>query len=372
MLTQLHVRHFKAWRDSGPLRLAPLTLFLGANSVGKSTLVQALQVLAQSPWPRALRLQGDPDSGGVDVGAAPGLGITLEGAGAHADPSPTWSLHVEGGAATRQGARVSVCRLAGASAAQVRAQLDLLSVLGPWREPPRRRVRVDAHAAPWRVGAQGEHAVQAVWAALRARRTTSWGASGETTDIGDALDTAARTLGLAQRIRLGRPTARSPSIEVRVHRQAAGDDRDLADVGVGLIQAWPVLAQLVVAPPGAVIALSHPDMHLHPQAQAAMADVLIDSLGHADPGSGPARQLLIETHSEWMLHRIQRRIAEGRLSPADVAVHHVSQASGRAHARELALTASGDWLDPPPALFGDELAELVARAQAALQQRRGS
>ena len=36
MLTKLHLRNFKAWKDTGPIRLAPLTVIFGANSAGKS------------------------------------------------------------------------------------------------------------------------------------------------------------------------------------------------------------------------------------------------------------------------------------------------------------------------------------------------
>ena len=38
MLTHLHIKNFKAWKDTGPIRLAPLTVIFGANSAGKSSL----------------------------------------------------------------------------------------------------------------------------------------------------------------------------------------------------------------------------------------------------------------------------------------------------------------------------------------------
>lgn len=38
MLTHLHIRNFKAWKDTGRIRLAPLTIIFGANSAGKSSL----------------------------------------------------------------------------------------------------------------------------------------------------------------------------------------------------------------------------------------------------------------------------------------------------------------------------------------------
>lgn len=42
MLTHLKLENFKIWCTTGPLRLAPLTLLLGTNSSGKSSLIQSL------------------------------------------------------------------------------------------------------------------------------------------------------------------------------------------------------------------------------------------------------------------------------------------------------------------------------------------
>jgi predicted ATPase len=48
MLTHLQIQGFKAWRDTGPVRLAPLTVIFGANSSGKSSLGHLLLALKQT------------------------------------------------------------------------------------------------------------------------------------------------------------------------------------------------------------------------------------------------------------------------------------------------------------------------------------
>lgn len=48
MLTQLRIQNFKGWRDTGTLRLAPITIFFGTNSSGKSSLGQFLMMLKQT------------------------------------------------------------------------------------------------------------------------------------------------------------------------------------------------------------------------------------------------------------------------------------------------------------------------------------
>jgi predicted ATPase len=70
MLTSLHIKNFKAWKDTGSIRLAPLTVIFGANSAGKSSLGHLLLALKQTVLStdrkRALHL-GD-DNSLIDLG----------------------------------------------------------------------------------------------------------------------------------------------------------------------------------------------------------------------------------------------------------------------------------------------------------------
>ena len=65
MLTKARIKNFKAWRDTGDIRLAPLTVIFGGNSAGKSSLGHLLLALKQtallSDRKRALHV-GDPTS----------------------------------------------------------------------------------------------------------------------------------------------------------------------------------------------------------------------------------------------------------------------------------------------------------------------
>lgn len=70
MLTKLRLKNFKAWRDSGEIRLAPLTVLFGANSAGKTSIPQLLLLLkqtAESP-DRQRSLQLGDNRSLVDVG----------------------------------------------------------------------------------------------------------------------------------------------------------------------------------------------------------------------------------------------------------------------------------------------------------------
>lgn len=62
MLRTLRIKNFKAWQDTGEIRLAPITVFFGGNSAGKTSLLQFLLMLkqtAESPDRRRVLNTGD-------------------------------------------------------------------------------------------------------------------------------------------------------------------------------------------------------------------------------------------------------------------------------------------------------------------------
>lgn len=48
MITKLHIKNFKAWKDSGDIRIAPITVLFGTNSAGKTSIPQLLLLLKQT------------------------------------------------------------------------------------------------------------------------------------------------------------------------------------------------------------------------------------------------------------------------------------------------------------------------------------
>jgi predicted ATPase len=81
-----------------------------------------------------------------------------------------------------------------------------------------------------------------------------------------------------------------------------GVDRplDLTSVGVGVSQALPIIVLGLISEPGSTLLFEQPELHLHPDVQAALGDFF---LALARTG----RQLIIETHSEYLINRLRRR-----------------------------------------------------------------
>jgi hypothetical protein len=128
-------------------------------------------------------------------------------------------------------------------------------------------------------------------------------------------------------------------------------DTSPADVGFGVSQVLPVVVHLLAAQ-DSIVCVEQPEIHLHPRLQAELADLLIATTSADAQGN----QAIIETHSEHLLLRIQRRIREGTLDHRDVSVLYVDLQEGdeEATAVELRLDEAGYFLDEWPQGFFDE------------------
>lgn len=123
-----------------------------------------------------------------------------------------------------------------------------------------------------------------------------------------------------------------------------------ADVGYGISQCMPLVVELT-ARSRSVICIEQPETHLHPRLQARLADLLIDATRVEDR----ANQVVVETHSEHLMLRLQRRIREGDLDPQDLCVLYVDQdEAGAARVHRLRLDDGGDFIDEWPDGFFDE------------------
>lgn len=135
------------------------------------------------------------------------------------------------------------------------------------------------------------------------------------------------------------------------------------DVGVGISQVLPVLAQAYAAE-NRIIAIEQPEIHLHPALQAELGDLFIES------ALGPRKnQFILETHSEHLILRLLRRIREttdneieeGKfaLRPQDVCVLYVEPNDQGCRVCELPVTMDGDFRVPwPGGFFAERVTEL--------------
>ena len=149
--------------------------------------------------------------------------------------------------------------------------------------------------------------------------------------------------------------------ELHVRPRVRDTNVRLVQSGRGLSHVLPVAVTALTAGnsgPGVDI-IEHPEAELHPAAHADVAELLLGNL------VGSARPMVIETHSEMVLLRARRWIAEGRLPAADVLVYWIDVEPDRGSiVRKITIDENGDMDDWPEGVFIEDYDEILAIRRA--------
>ena len=221
--------------------------------------------------------------------------------------------------------------------------------VGAFRRQPDRRYEYQGRP-PEAVDSTGLHVIDALVEDVNRRRHR-----------GELVRSVNRWLERVGRVRLmpiRAITRQSKIYEIRLKDTDSGRWANFADVGFGIGQALPVIVEGLRTPENGTFLVQEPEIHLHPDAQLAMADFLID-LVRAN------RRVIVETHSENILLRIRRAVIEHTsagdgargLSKDCISVVHVSKTpGGDSQAAQLELDGLGQIKNWPPG-FMDEATE---------------
>jgi len=240
--------------------------------------------------------------------------------------------------------------------------MSRVSYLGPLRDHPRRFYSWSG-TAPDGIGKRGESTVGAMLASAEEQGRCDSGGGGQS--LVDSVAFWLRELSLSDSLRLQRSAPDEDRYQLTLRRKGQGDDILLTDAGFGISQVLPVMALCCGALPRSILILEHPEMHLHPSAQEALADMLIGAVQERK------LQLIVESHSEHLLLRLQRRIAEGAIPADSTSLLFCSNDGTRSTLQPLDMDEYGMISNWPANLFGDDLGETV-KAQNAIHERKFS
>ena len=454
MLTSLSLKGFKSWKATGEIALKPITGFFGANSSGKTSLIQALLLLKQTvessdrrlvfhfgsestpadlgdfrsvihehdedavlalslEWRRqkAFRIIDTKDGNrpivedrhlgfsviarrASDARAAPvvvdemryRVGKTAFGMRRAAKPKPEYEFisRAEGFHPIRSVGRKWPLPAPIKSYGfpdQVRAyyqnagfvadlelaleeRLQRVYYLGPLRAYPLRRYTWTG-AQPLDMGRAGESVVDALLASRERGETIGQGRGKRRVTLEQYVAQWLKKLGLIHSFRVAALTEGSPIFEVHVRKSWKSPEVLLTDVGFGVSQILPVLVLCFYVPEGTTVILEQPEIHLHPRVQSGLADVLIDAWKKR------RIQILLESHSEHLLRRLQLRLAEQEIQEKEVGLYFCRTDAHGSNVTTLDLDMYGNIRNWPSDFFGDEFGEIAAMSKAVLRRRQG-
>jgi predicted ATPase len=169
-------------------------------------------------------------------------------------------------------------------------------------------------------------------------------------------------LGLGQKIKV-KPYKSIPGTNIIseiILTNEMGNQVNVADVGFGVSQVIPILIESLFSDTGKSLLIQQRELHLHPAAQAELADLFISM------SSKTEKIFLLETHSEHLILRIMRRIKEATktgprkdefpLKPDNISVIVFSKnlKLGYSSAAQVELDNEGQLITPWPGGFFEE------------------
>jgi predicted ATPase len=234
-----------------------------------------------------------------------------------------------------------------------------VAYLGPLREYPQRSY-VWAGEDPSDVGRKGELAIPALLSS-RGKKTLSQGKGRPRLTVEEKVAMWLKEMDMIHSFSLIPIAENRKDYEVRIKKSENSPEVLITDVGFGVSQILPVLALCYYVPDGSIIILEQPEIHLHPFVQSALADVLIDTIKNRNV------QIIVESHSEHLLRRLQRRIAEEVLEPEKAALYFCSMAGASSKIERLEIDRFGNIRNWPKGFFGDEMGDLLAMTEAAMK-----
>ena len=245
---------------------------------------------------------------------------------------------------------------------QVEELFSRIYYLGPLREHPKRRY-IWSGGEPDDMGRRGERYVDAILAARDRGTYISPGKRKRKKTMDERIAYWLQKLGLIHSFSVSSIGNGSGLFEVKVKRSSQSAEVLITDVGFGVSQILPVLVLCYYVDEGSTILLEQPEIHLHPSVQMGLADVFIDVIKNRNV------QIILESHSEHLLTRLQRRLAEGALEREDVALYFCTAKSSSSELKTLELDLYGHITNWPKDFFGDRFGETAAMQEAGLKRK---
>ncbi len=150
--------------------------------------------------------------------------------------------------------------------------------------------------------------------------------------------------------------------EVRIQKSPSSAAVTLVDMGYGLSQFLPVLVLCYYAPEGSTLILEQPGIHLHPKVQAQLADLLIEVITERN------LQILVESHSEHLLTRLQRRVGEKEIDRNKMNLYFCRNKDGASTIEQLEVSESGEIKNWPENFFGDVMGDMFAMTDVQVER----
>ena len=240
--------------------------------------------------------------------------------------------------------------------------MDRIFYLGPLRDYPQREYTWSG-GSPSDVGARGGSTINAILAASEKGKAFQMKKGSRKRSFQEVVAMRLQEMGLIHSFSVAEIAKGSNIYQAKVSVDKGSPEVLLTDVGFGVSQVLPVIVLMNHVPEGSTVILEQPEIHLHPEVQSGLADTIVGIAETRD------LQVIVESHSEHLLRRLQRRVADETIPAELVKLYFVSQENGEARLSDIGLNEYGEIENWPEHFFGDEMEEIAETRKAAIKRK---
>jgi hypothetical protein len=128
------------------------------------------------------------------------------------------------------------------------------------------------------------------------------------------------------------------------------EDVNLSDVGFGVSQLIPVLIANISLPEGGTLLVNQPEVHLHPSAQAKLANYFVRE--------SKTKNFILETHSEYLINRMRLLVGKKLIDKDDVAIIYIdSGPEGEPKVHNIEISKEGRLINAPQSFLDNNFVD---------------
>jgi len=361
-LNSIRLENFKSYKDQS-FKLSGLNIFCGNNSVGKSTVMQAIGMILQSDFSGKfeLKLNGDLiNIGRIDdiindsIPNNAQLKLTLSINGYDV----SWGISKEDSTSVRN---ELPCILGAQNLAKIKGFINTLNFqyIEAERLGPRDNITLSLHNFhnEW-LGKKGEFVTEVLYNIINKKdRLILKNGFPDKSDyrIHPKINSARVASNIQAWMDEISPNYKiSPEIEENANiayntiRSESGKNTKPKNIGFGYSYALSIVTSLLLAQPGELVVLENPEAHLHPRGQSYIGRLIAYS---AQAGV----QILVETHSDHLLNGIRvvaRTSAD--FSPEIISLFYISHEKNESTAEKITISKDGKLSSWPKGFFDQQ------------------
>ena len=334
LINSLGLKNFKCFEELD-VKFAPITLLTGANSSGKSSLINAiLAVLQTEQFPFYL----SPNGKYVNMGSFEEIVFQNQ-------EDDVFDIFIafndlDGGFDTqwyRNSANDlprNIRNIYDVDPSYKPEEFDVdkdFNYIGSFRQPPERTYYQKAKAQP-KVDTDGGSYIDQIieWEETNLEKLF------ELNEVMQQIELFATIQ--SNKLKGGR-------FELMVKTKSNARFAALTDVGFGISQFLPIIVADLQLSDHSCLAVSQPEIHLHPKIQATFGNYLANQIKRTQ------KQYIIETHSEYLLNRIRLLLVTGELKPEDVRVLYFENDGFKSTVHDVEFATDGQIKGAPQGFF---------------------